>query len=110
MLPMLCQGAIFASMFFALRGMAACPVESMKDGGALWFTDLTVPDPYYLLPLITSSSLFIHIKIGADGMSTEGMPSFFQKFMLCLPIISLPVMCQFPAVTRFLKYIFVLSN
>ena len=30
------------SMFFALRGMAELPVESMKNGGLSWFTDLTI--------------------------------------------------------------------
>ncbi len=29
--PILGQGAVFCSMFFALRGMATCPVESMKS-------------------------------------------------------------------------------
>ncbi len=28
--PMIGQGFVFCSMFFALRGMANCPVESMK--------------------------------------------------------------------------------
>jgi len=38
-------------MFRLMRGMAAVPVPSLENGGALWFTDLTIADPYYILPL-----------------------------------------------------------
>ncbi|KAI0135907.1 60Kd inner membrane protein-domain-containing protein [Daldinia grandis] len=43
-------------MFRLLRGMAALPVPSLETGGLAWFTDLTVHDPYYILP-ITSIAL-----------------------------------------------------
>ena len=33
-LPILCNSAIFTTMFFSLRGMAELPVESMKTGGS----------------------------------------------------------------------------
>lgn len=46
-----------------LRGMSSAPVESMKTGGLFWFTDLTVPDQYYLLPLITSATLAVTIEV-----------------------------------------------
>ena len=96
--PMLCQGAVFCSMFFALRGMANAPVESMKVGGLSWFTDLTIADPYFLLPVITAGSVFVHIKMGADGVDAKSMPPAIRKLLLAMPLISLPVMCQFPAV------------
>lgn len=38
-------------MFRLMRGMAAIPVPSLENGGILWFTDLTIADPYYILPL-----------------------------------------------------------
>ncbi|KAI8963160.1 60Kd inner membrane protein-domain-containing protein [Daldinia sp. FL1419] len=43
-------------MFRVLRGMAALPVPSFETGGLAWFTDLTVHDPYYILP-VTSIAL-----------------------------------------------------
>ena len=46
--------------------MANCPVDSMKTGGLSWFTDLTVPDPYYILPLLTSVTLFIQFYLGVE--------------------------------------------
>jgi len=85
------------SMFFALRGMAELPVESMKNGGLSWFTDLTIADPYFLLPMLTSASLLVHIKVGGDGISVENQPDFVKKIFYAMPFISIPIMCQFPA-------------
>lgn len=39
-------------MFRLIRGMAAIPVPSLETGGVAWFTDLTVYDPYYVLPIL----------------------------------------------------------
>lgn len=53
------------STFLAIRGMARLPVESMTTGGALWFLDLTVPDPFFLLPIMATASIvaIIHVNI-----------------------------------------------
>lgn len=96
-IPVLCQGVTFASMFFAIRGMAECPVVSMQDDGALWFVDLTAADPFYLLPVITSISVFCHLKYSSDGIDLSSMHQTFRAILLCLPFIGLPFMCQFPA-------------
>ena len=43
--------------------MANCPVESFTTGGALWFENLTIADPFYLLPLMTSATLFYQVSL-----------------------------------------------
>ena len=43
--------------------MATLPVESMKTGGALWFTDLTLPDPFYMLPIASCVSFIATIEV-----------------------------------------------
>ena len=60
--------------------------------GCFWFENLTSADPYFLLPLITCTSLLINIKVGGEGMSFESQPKFLQNFLLAMPIMSLPVM------------------
>ena len=52
--PVFFSGFAFTSMFFGIRGMAGAPVPSMTMGGIGWFTDLTVADPIYLLPVSES--------------------------------------------------------
>ena len=101
LLPILGNASIFTSMFFALNGMARLPVDSLKVGGLAWFSDLTVSDPYFLLPILTTSSLLINLKVGGDGASLDTLPPFMRKVLYALPLISLPVMCAFPAVSYF---------
>ena len=60
---LLLQVPIFFSVFFGLRKMAYLPVESLRTGGILWFTDLTVPDPFYALPLMTMASLLATLEV-----------------------------------------------
>lgn len=47
-------------------------VPSLTEGGALWFTDLTSADPYYLLPALAGLSFLATIELGAaDGMEGQ---------------------------------------
>ncbi len=98
-MPMMANGAIFSTMFFALRGMANCPVESMKTGGILWFTDLTLQDPYSLLPLLTSLSLVINLKVGGEGISVDAQSQLVRKFTYGMILVTLPAMIMFPSVS-----------
>ena len=59
----LVQMPIFMSFFFALRQMTSLPLESMKTGGMLWFTDLTLADPTYVLPLMACASFITNIEV-----------------------------------------------
>lgn len=46
----------------------------MTVGGALWFTDLTIADPYYLLPIAASGVFLLTVELGAaDGMQVCSM-------------------------------------
>ena len=62
MIPMI-QVPLFVSFFWAIRGMAELPLESMKTGGIYWFTDLTVPDPTYVLPLMACLTFISNIEV-----------------------------------------------
>lgn len=46
--------------------MAAAPVESFKEGGMLWFKDLTVCDEYFALPAITCTTLWLTLEVSSD--------------------------------------------
>lgn len=50
-------------MFLGLRGMAMLPLESFKYGGLWWFTDITVPDQYFILPIITVVTLGVTLEV-----------------------------------------------
>lgn len=50
-------------MFMGLRGMANLPLESFKYGGVLWFSDITLPDQFYILPVLTVVTLGVTLEV-----------------------------------------------
>lgn len=97
--PPMCSGLLLSTMFFALRGMANCPVESMATGGMGWFVDLTVMDPYFILPVLTASTLALNMKIGMDAAAdqTQMPPQLMTLMKFGLPIMTLVFTCTFPS-------------
>ena len=63
MLPLFGQVPVFLTFFLTLKRMADYPVESLKTGGFLWVTDLSIPDPVYGLPIFMSLTLWASMEI-----------------------------------------------
>ncbi|OTA68106.1 hypothetical protein K449DRAFT_190141 [Hypoxylon sp. EC38] len=69
-------------MFRLFRAMAAIPVPSLETGGLAWFTDLTVPDPYYILPaasIALAAAMFNQTR--AANLSNDAMTETISKGM-----------------------------
>ena len=62
MLAPFAQAPVFITFFITLRRMAYHPVESLKTGGLFWFTDLSVSDPLFALPVITCATLWLTLE------------------------------------------------
>ncbi len=60
--PMLQAFAGFGS-FVLLRAAAKIPVPGFETGGALWFTNLAIPDPFFILPIATAGVLLLVLKV-----------------------------------------------
>ncbi|KAK5656782.1 hypothetical protein OQA88_4330 [Cercophora sp. LCS_1] len=92
--------------FRLFRAMAALPVPGMETGGFLWFTDLTVSDPFFILP-IASALLFLR----AIRMPLPYMAPDQAKTMKVMSVVLLPVT---GVVTMFmpagLQFYFVVSS
>jgi YidC/Oxa1 family membrane protein insertase len=65
------QIPLFAGMFFGLRKMPNIFPEEMATGGMLWFSDLSVPDPLYILPFATAVTFLGLIELGKDQMTAQ---------------------------------------
>lgn len=90
------QAPIFLSVFTGLRGMAVLPVASMKSGGLSWFADLTVADPYYILPVISMTSVLIMFEVGVETSSASVAPSV--KLMLrAFPVVGFFMILNMPS-------------
>ncbi|XP_012225133.1 mitochondrial inner membrane protein OXA1L [Linepithema humile] len=94
MMPLI-QAPIFCSFFFALRSMTNLPLDSLKQGGFWWLTDLTIPDPYYIMPIITSVTMYITIELATDGVNLQ-MMGVMRYVVRVMPFILLPFMINFP--------------
>lgn len=62
LIPML-QIPIGFGTFRVVRGMASLPVPAMLDESVLWINDLTISDPYYMLPVVTSAFMYMTLKV-----------------------------------------------
>lgn len=97
MIVPLAQAPVFVSFFIGLRQMANAPVESLRDGGLFWFTDLTMPDQFFLLPLLTSATLYLTIELGTDGAKLAAQNMQTMRYVLrAMPIIIFPFTMNFP--------------
>lgn len=86
-LPILVQIPVFIALFWTL--MAA--VELRYAPLALWITDMSVPDPYYVLPVIMGISMWLQSKLSptpADPIQAKVMqimPIAFSVFFFFFP-------------------------
>jgi YidC/Oxa1 family membrane protein insertase len=62
---MIMQAWIGFSAFRCLRAMGELPVPGMRHDGYLWFKDLTVADPYYLIPAAIVTVFYAISKVRA---------------------------------------------
>lgn len=90
---------VFSSMFFCLRQISNAQVPSLVDGGVLWFTNLSIPDPYMILPLLSCLSMAAIIRSGAADaeLGPTGQVKGVRKFLMWMPVISLPFLIYQPS-------------
>ena len=74
-------------------------LSSMCNGGLGWFEDLSVADPYYILPMVMCTTTFFQIKMGADGMNVGAMGPIAKKVVYLIPPVMFFFMKDFPAVS-----------
>jgi len=87
--PVLLQLPIWFSLYASLSSN----VELFRAPFALWWTDLSSPDPYFILPLALGVLMFVQQKLspatGVDPMQQKMMlylmPAMITSFMLFLP-------------------------
>jgi len=102
MLPyMMPTAIIFMSFFAAMRQMANVKLPSLTDGGTLWFTDLTVCDPTYILPVLVALSLHSLIRFGGTATVEGGGPMadnpMFKNILLYGPFAMIPFIMWQPS-------------
>lgn len=86
-LPMLLQLPVFLALYQVL-GQS---IELYRAPWILWIHDLSMKDPYYVLPVLMAITMFIQQKITPSTMDPQQakimlwMPVIFAVFMVALP-------------------------
>lgn len=87
-LPMLVQFPLIIALFYVFQGF------DYQGAGFLWLTDLTKPDPLYILPILSGLTTYFSSKImtpstgdgpNSTAMMTTGMAIFFGFMSLKFP-------------------------
>ncbi|KAF4120725.1 YidC/Oxa1 family membrane protein insertase [Geosmithia morbida] len=74
-------------LFRIVTGMTHIPVPSLETGGWLWFTDLTVADPYMVLPAMATV-----LMVAAIDINAANSPKSQQGMVKMMKYILVPVM------------------
>jgi len=87
-LPVVIQIPVFISLYWVLLSS----VEMRGAPWVLWIHDLSVPDPYYILPIVMAASMFVQTKLNPTP------PDPIQaKVMMYMPIVFSIMFFFFPA-------------
>ena len=87
-LPMVLQMPVFVALFNILY----MTIDLRQAPFMLWITDLSVQDPYYVLPVIMGATMMIQQKITPTTMDPTQ-----AKIMLVLPVFMTFLFVNFPA-------------
>ena len=88
-LPMLLQ----IPVFFAIYRVLLNAIELKGAPWILWITDLSVMDPYYVLPLLMGGSMWLHQRVTPSNF-TDPMQ---EKIFKWLPVVFTFFFVTFPA-------------
>lgn len=87
-LPIVIQIPVFIALYYVLLNS----VELRMAPFALWITDLSVKDPFYVLPVLMGMSMFVQQKL------SPAPPDPVQaKVMMLMPIVFTVLFASFPA-------------
>ncbi|KAK7400981.1 hypothetical protein VNO78_12290 [Psophocarpus tetragonolobus] len=90
------QGPVFISFFLAIRNMAE-KMPSFQHGGAYWFADLTTPDAYYVLPVLTALTFLITVECNMqEGLEGNPIAGTMKKFSRAVAVLTVPFTMGFP--------------
>ena len=87
-LPMIIQIPVFMGLYWVLQGS----VELRQAPWILWYKDLSLMDPFYVLPLIMGASMYFQQKLNPPQVDPMQ-----QKIFQFMPIIFTVMFLFFPA-------------
>ena len=65
--PLFLQGVIGYCGYKLMRAMAALPVPALQTDGFLWLQDMTLQDPFLLLPIAMAGTMHLMVRLGGES-------------------------------------------
>ena len=97
-LPILVQMPIFIGIFYVIRKFGGQPgyseplYPSFREGGILWFQDLSHMDPYFILPVLSALTMLAATEITAQNIDPQ------QRWLMRLLPVGITIfLWSFPA-------------
>lgn len=87
-LPIVIQIPVFIALYWVLLES----VELRQAPFALWIKDLSIKDPYFILPLLMGASM-----LGQQLLNPSPLDPMQQKIMMAMPIVFTFLFLYFPA-------------
>ncbi|EEH56601.1 cytochrome oxidase biogenesis family, partial [Micromonas pusilla CCMP1545] len=95
--PLLFQAPVFISFYFAISRMAE-GLPSMRDGGFAWFQDLSIADPTFALPIISSLTFLAAVEFAPQNPAVKSSQREMTKWGLrALGVAMVPLTASFPS-------------
>ena len=92
-LPLVVQMPILISIFYAIRAFQYHVTPSF-----LYLTDISLPDPLYILPVLSAATTWYSTKQSQSSQPSEGAAAQQQKIMLMfMPVFIGYISLSFPA-------------
>lgn len=89
--PVVIQMPIFITMYYVIRTFDQTHA-GFSSGGMLWFKDLTVADPYYILPVLSAATMFASMEITSKNVDPQ------QRWLMrIMPVGLAVILLKFPA-------------
>ncbi len=96
----LAQMPIFIASFFACRSLPE-RFDGLDTGGIGWITDLTAPDPYYVMPCLTAATMIVSMELGRIGQPVTRTTKIMSWAMRAFACALIPLSSIFPASLHF---------
>ena len=82
--PMILQGVVGFCGFRLIRAMTALPVPALVTEGPAWLSNLTLSDPYLILPFFMAGAIHLLVRMGGESgaAAANQLKPGMQKFML----------------------------
>jgi len=89
-LPVLVQMPVFITLYYTIKHFDK--LDSFRTGGLFWFKDLTVADPYYILPI-----LYVITMMSAQEITIRNTAPQQAQLMRFMPLAFAFFLARFPS-------------